>query len=118
KSKKGRTPVRDAGESPPRPGTSEAELLQRIERVRAAGRMPRHVAIIMDGNGRWARQRGWPRVAGHRAGVESVRSVVRFAGDIGLEVLTLYAFSTENWRRPSVEVRALMDLLVQHIRCD
>ncbi|QBS37835.1 isoprenyl transferase [Thermaerobacter sp. FW80] len=109
-------PVTQRGPSVPPP--EEAELLRRVERVRAMGRMPRHVAIIMDGNGRWAQRRGWPRVAGHRAGVESVRAIVRFAGDIGLEVLTLYAFSTENWRRPPAEVRALMGLLVEHIRRD
>ncbi|MFS8544007.1 MAG: di-trans,poly-cis-decaprenylcistransferase, partial [Limnochordales bacterium] len=95
-------------------GASEEQLLAAIDRQR----LPVHVAIIMDGNGRWAQRRGWPRVAGHRAGVESVRAIVRFAGDIGLEVLTLYAFSTENWRRPPAEVRALMGLLVEHIRRD
>ncbi|QIA26960.1 isoprenyl transferase [Thermaerobacter sp. PB12/4term] len=109
-------PVERQGRAAPRP--EEVELHLRIDRVRALGRMPRHVAIIMDGNGRWAQRRGWPRVAGHRAGVESVREIVRFAGDIGLEVLTLYAFSTENWRRPPAEVRALMGLLVEHIRRD
>ncbi|EKP93651.1 isoprenyl transferase [Thermaerobacter subterraneus] len=109
-------PVERQGRAAPRP--EEVELHRRIDRVRALGRMPRHVAIIMDGNGRWAQRRGWPRVAGHRAGVESVREIVRFAGDIGLEVLTLYAFSTENWRRPPAEVRALMGLLVEHIRRD
>ncbi|WP_242822465.1 isoprenyl transferase [Thermaerobacter marianensis] len=109
-------PVAQQGRSEPRP--EEADLHRRVERVRAMGRMPRHVAIIMDGNGRWAQRRGWPRVAGHRAGVQSVREIVRFAGDIGLEVLTLYAFSTENWRRPPAEVRALMGLLVEHIRRD
>ena len=109
-------PVERQGRASLRP--EEAELHRRIDRVRALGRMPRHVAIIMDGNGRWAQRRGWPRVAGHRAGVQSVREIVRFAGDIGLEVLTLYAFSTENWRRPPAEVRALMGLLVEHIRRD
>jgi len=73
--------------------------------------LPRHVAIIMDGNGRWARQRGKPRIMGHRAGVESVREIVRTAREIGISVLTLYAFSTENWQRPPVEVQALMGLL-------
>ena len=71
-------------------------------------RLPRHVAIIMDGNGRWAEARGLERNAGHRAGVESVREVVRAAGDLGIEVLTLYAFSSENWGRPQGEVRELM----------
>ena len=107
-------PVEQPGGGAP----GEAELRARVERVRALGRMPRHIAIIMDGNGRWAQRRGWPRVAGHRAGVRTVREIVRFAGDIGLEVLTLYAFSTENWRRPPAEVQALMRLLVEHIRRD
>ncbi|PZN11596.1 MAG: isoprenyl transferase [Bacillota bacterium] len=106
---------REAGTVEP---VTQAALLERVERVRRQGRFPRHIAIIMDGNGRWAQRRGWPRVAGHRAGVRSVREIVRFAGDIGLEVLTLYAFSTENWRRPPAEVNALMQLLVEHIRTD
>ena len=72
---------------------------------------PRHVAIIMDGNGRWARQRGLPRIEGHRAGAETVRRIVGACSDLGVEYLTLYAFSTENWRRPVTEVRALMKLL-------
>lgn len=74
-------------------------------------RIPQHVAIIMDGNGRWAKQQGKPRIEGHRQGVENVRQVVETAGDIGLEYLTLYAFSAENWKRPSSEVSALMNLL-------
>ncbi|MFA5138935.1 MAG: isoprenyl transferase [Elusimicrobiota bacterium] len=74
-------------------------------------RIPRHVAIIMDGNGRWAKARGLPRVAGHRAGVESVRAAVRSCGELGLEVLTLYAFSTENWLRPKDEVSELWSLM-------
>ena len=76
---------------------------------------PRHVAIIMDGNGRWAEQRRLPRVAGHRAGVEAVRRVVRAAPAIGIDVLTLYAFSSENWRRPADEVSDLMSLLRHHL---
>lgn len=75
-------------------------------------RLPRHVAIIMDGNGRWAKKRGLPRLMGHRAGTESVRAVIRTAGEIGIEALTLYAFSTENWRRSAAEVQGLMRLLV------
>lgn len=74
-------------------------------------RIPKHVAIIMDGNGRWAKSRGLPRVAGHKAGVESVRAAVRAAGELGVEVLTLYSFSTENWLRPQEEVTELMRLL-------
>jgi len=72
--------------------------------------LPRHVAIIMDGNGRWARTRGLPRVAGHRSGMKNVKKIARAAGEIGLEILTLYAFSTENWKRPKDEVDFLMNL--------
>ena len=74
--------------------------------------LPRHVAIIMDGNGRWASKRNLPRIAGHRAGVENVRAIVKHSAELGIEVLTLFAFSSENWRRPPVEVRLLMDLFV------
>lgn len=74
--------------------------------------MPRHVAIIMDGNGRWARKRLLPRIAGHRAGVETVRQVVRACAEKGVEVLTLFAFSSENWRRPAKEVSLLMELFL------
>ncbi|WP_375250536.1 isoprenyl transferase [Sphingomonas sp.] len=80
--------------------------------------MPRHVAIIMDGNGRWAARRHLPRAAGHRAGVEAVRAVSRAARSMGLEALTLYAFSSENWRRPEDEVSGLMGLLKFFIRND
>jgi undecaprenyl diphosphate synthase len=80
------------------------------------GPVPRHVAIIMDGNGRWATQRGQPRVAGHEAGAESVRKIVRSCGRLGVEVLTLYSFSTENWARPEDEVDALMALLQRYLR--
>jgi undecaprenyl diphosphate synthase len=73
--------------------------------------VPRHVAIIMDGNGRWARERGLPRAAGHRAGVETVREIVRASTDIGVRILTIYAFSQENWKRPREEVSILMNLL-------
>lgn len=78
----------------------------------------RHVAIIMDGNGRWARKRLLPRIAGHRAGVEAVRRVARAAQDMGLECLTLYAFSSENWKRPAAEVADLMGLLRHFIQSD
>jgi undecaprenyl diphosphate synthase len=80
--------------------------------------VPRHVAIIMDGNGRWAKARHLPRVAGHRAGVEAVRRVVEAAPDLGIEVLTLYAFSSENWKRPADEVGDLMGLLRHYIRSE
>lgn len=82
------------------------------------GRIPRHVAIIMDGNGRWAKRRLLPRIAGHRKGIEAAKTVVRAAGDLGVEVLTLYAFSTENWRRPADEVSDLMGLLRHFIVSD
>ncbi|MDW8414198.1 MAG: isoprenyl transferase [Thermaurantiacus sp.] len=79
---------------------------------------PAHVAIIMDGNGRWARQRRLPRVAGHRAGIEAARRVVRAAPEIGIGTLTLYAFSSENWRRPAEEVSDLMGLLLTYVRSE
>jgi undecaprenyl diphosphate synthase len=81
-------------------------------------RMPRHVAIIMDGNGRWAVDRGLERNAGHQAGVDAVRDIVRAAGDFGIEYLTLYAFSSENWNRPKHEVGELMRLLEQYLEED
>ena len=79
-------------------------------------RMPRHVAIIMDGNGRWAKQRNLPRIMGHKAGSESVKDIVKAARKLNLEVLTLYAFSTENWKRPSIEVQGLMTLLKTYLK--
>ena len=81
-------------------------------------RPPFHVAIIMDGNGRWAKKRFLPRIAGHRAGVEAVRRAVRAAPDLGIDVLTLYAFSSENWRRPHEEVSDLMGLLRAYLRSE
>jgi undecaprenyl diphosphate synthase len=81
-------------------------------------RLPRHIAIIMDGNGRWAAQRGQPRIAGHRAGVEAVRSAVDTGARLGLGALTLYAFSTENWKRPRYEVDALMRMLRKYLRIE
>lgn len=79
--------------------------------VKSKGKLPAHIAIIMDGNGRWARKRGLMRTAGHRAGVKAVKKIVRIAGDIGLKYLTLFTFSTENWKRPKTEVSAIMRLL-------
>lgn len=79
--------------------------------VVSSGKLPEHIAIIMDGNGRWARKRGLMRTAGHRAGVKAVKKIVRIAGDIGLKFLTLFTFSTENWKRPKNEVSAIMRLL-------
>ena len=84
----------------------------------SAGQLPRHVAIIMDGNGRWARKRHLPREAGHLQGVKSVREVVRAAVDLGLENLTLFAFSSENWKRPKTEITALMGLFRAFFRSD
>jgi undecaprenyl diphosphate synthase len=95
-----------------RDGSPEAALVGRID----FDRLPRHIAIIMDGNGRWARQRSLPRVAGHRAGIAAVRDVVETSARIGCEVLTLYAFSVENWKRPRAEVSTLMALLREYLR--
>ena len=94
------------------PGSPEAALLARID----GGRLPRHVAIIMDGNGRWAKERRLPRIEGHRAGVKAVRDSVESAARLGIEVLTLYAFSVENWKRPRHEVWTLMNLLKEFLR--
>jgi undecaprenyl diphosphate synthase len=77
--------------------------------------LPRHIAIIMDGNGRWARQRGWPRIRGHEEGAKKVRTIVTHCARLGIEVLTLYSFSTENWKRPREEVGFLMDLYVKYL---
>jgi undecaprenyl diphosphate synthase len=84
----------------------------------AVNRVPRHVAIIMDGNGRWAAERGLPRTAGHRQGVEALRGAVRAAADLGIEYLTIYSFSSENWSRPASEVSFLLELLRRFIRLD
>jgi undecaprenyl diphosphate synthase len=85
------------------------------ERIDLA-RLPHHVAVIMDGNGRWAKEHGKPRIFGHRNGVKAVREITEAAAEIGVPFLTLYAFSTENWNRPALEVNALMDILVSTIR--
>jgi undecaprenyl diphosphate synthase len=95
-------------------GTRDELLLATIDWER----LPRHVAIIMDGNGRWAAGRGQPRIAGHRAGVEAVRSAVDTGARLGLGALTLYAFSTENWKRPRLEVDALMRMLRRYLRLE
>jgi undecaprenyl diphosphate synthase len=86
-----------------------------LGRIRVNGAVPRHVAIIMDGNGRWARERMMPRPFGHRSGMKAVRDVVEGAIEVGLEVLSLFAFSQENWQRPETEVGALMSLLEEYI---
>jgi undecaprenyl diphosphate synthase len=81
-------------------------------------RLPKHIAVIMDGNGRWAAQRHLPRVEGHRAGIESVREIVEGSARVGIKVLTLYAFSVENWKRPVTEVSTLMTLLKRYVRLE
>lgn len=98
--------------SAPAPGASSATA------TGGGGTLPRHVAIIMDGNGRWAKKRFMPRLAGHKAGVEAVRRITRHARTMGIEALTLYAFSSENWRRPAEEIGDLMGLLKHFIRAD
>ncbi|MEP7272923.1 MAG: isoprenyl transferase [Acidobacteriota bacterium] len=95
-----------------KPGSRDETLLKQID----LGRLPRHVALIMDGNGRWAKRRHLPRVAGHRAGVEAVRATVEASARLGIEYLTLYAFSVENWKRPPFEVEALMTFLKEYLR--
>jgi undecaprenyl diphosphate synthase len=94
---------------------AEATADELLGRIRVQGGVPRHVAIIMDGNGRWARERLMPRPYGHRSGMKSVRDVVEGAIESGLEVLSLFAFSQENWQRPPVEITALMSLLEEYI---
>lgn len=93
-----------------------APIAARIEA--GTGQMPRHVAIIMDGNGRWAKKRMLPRAMGHKKGVETVRQIVRAAGELGLNTLSLYAFSSENWKRPEDEISDLMGLMRDFIKSD
>ncbi len=96
------------------PGSPEETLARQIN----FDRLPSHVAIIMDGNGRWASRRHLPRVEGHRAGIDSVRDVVESSARLGIQVLTLYAFSLENWKRPASEVSTLMSLLKRYLRLE
>src|SRR4051812_35824127 len=96
------------------PGSPEAQLARQID----GDRLPAHVAIIMDGNGRWAAQRHLPRVEGHRSGIAAVRDTVETSARLGIPVLTLYAFSVENWKRPDTEIRALMGLLKHYLRLE
>ena len=91
---------------------SDEELIELMDK----DHMPGHIAIIMDGNGRWARMRGLPRIAGHREGIKSVREIVTFCREVGIEVLTIYAFSAENWKRPELEVKALMMFLEEYLQ--
>src|SRR5881392_4423756 len=96
------------------PGSPDETLARQVN----FEHLPAHVAVIMDGNGRWAAQRHLPRVEGHRAGIDSVRDVVETSARLGIEVLTLYAFSVENWKRPRAEVNTLMMLLNRYIRLE
>lgn len=113
----GLAPLSEAGEAALRaimnrnPGAKPREVLPEV----SPERIPRHVAIIMDGNGRWAKSRGQARMMGHRAGAKSVRAVMETAGDLGIEVVTLYSFSMDNWKRPEEEVRALMELYLEYM---
>jgi undecaprenyl diphosphate synthase len=95
-------------------GSDEEALARRVDYER----LPQHIAVIMDGNGRWAAQRHLPRVEGHRAGIESVRDIVESSARLGIRVLTLYAFSVENWKRPVTEVSTLMSLLKRYLRLE
>ena len=88
------------------------KIFELQEAIKKGGTLPNHIAIIMDGNGRWAKERLLPRIAGHKEGISSVREVTRVCGEIGVKHLTLYTFSTENWKRPPKEVFALMKLLL------
>ena len=97
-----------------KPNTAEAGLLGSIDPTR----LPGHIAIIMDGNGRWAKLRGKPRIFGHRAGAETVRSIVDTCARLGIQAITLYAFSTENWKRPHSEVSGLMSMLKRYIKSE
>ena len=95
-------------------GSPEEALARQVD----FDRLPRHIAVIMDGNGRWAAQRHLPRVEGHRAGIDAVRDVVETSARVGIQVLTLYAFSVENWKRPALEVSTLMMLLKRYLRIE
>ncbi len=97
-----------------KPNSAEARLLAEID----SARMPQHVAVIMDGNGRWAKKQGRPRIFGHRAGGESVRAIIDTCTRLEVKAVTLYAFSTENWKRPQAEIRGLMRMLIRYIRTD
>src|SRR6187455_3096001 len=96
------------------PGSAEDVLARQVD----FERLPAHIAVIMDGNGRWAAQRHLPRVEGHRAGIDAVRDTVETAARLGIKVLTLYAFSIENWKRPATEISTLMMLLKRYLRSE
>ena len=95
---------------------AEEEIIAQLREQIHPKKLPQHVAVIMDGNGRWAKQQGKPRIEGHRAGVHSVRAVVEASVELDLKALTLYAFSSENWQRPAMEIQALMRLLVEYLK--
>ena len=97
-----------------KPGSRDAVLLAEID----PARLPQHVAVIMDGNGRWAKRQGKPRIFGHRAGAASVRSIIDTSARLEIRAITLYAFSTENWKRPKAEVSGLMQMLKRYLRSD
>ncbi len=99
----------------PRSMTANKSIEQLKKEVLASNNLPKHVAIIMDGNGRWAKSRNQPRIFGHKAGVKTVRRITELAGELNLSTLTLYTFSSENWKRPKLEVSALMNLLLETI---
>lgn len=124
-----------ASETPPTPleAIADASVRAAVARMRTLSpeadpirwlpgvppeRVPRHIGIIMDGNGRWAEARGFPRIFGHRAGAKAVRDVIEMAGQLGIEALTLYAFSSENWRRPSEEISFLMGMYVEYMAAE
>src|SRR5688500_15132958 len=92
-------------------GSAEAKLLAAVD----PARVPRHVAVIMDGNGRWAKKQGKPRIFGHRAGAGSVRAIIDTCARLEIKAVTLYAFSTENWKRPRAEISGLMQMLKRYI---
>jgi undecaprenyl diphosphate synthase len=98
--------------------SAKGEVKQTLDAGRGGFEVPRHVAIIMDGNGRWAASRGLPRVEGHRRGVEALRKTVRAAGELGISILTIFSFSSENWSRPASEIQDLLSLLRRFIRND
>jgi|SRR5436190_13320458 len=95
-----------------KPNSAEAKLLAAIDE----SRLPQHIAVLMDGNGRWAKQRGKPRIFGHRAGSDSVRAIIDTCRRLDIKAVTLYAFSTENWKRPHTEIKGLMQMLKRYIR--
>ncbi|MBI5216662.1 MAG: isoprenyl transferase [Ignavibacteriae bacterium] len=110
----GVAPARHRSKNLGEPANGDDRTVQ--ENLKQNGHIPTHIAVIMDGNGRWAKQRGLPRIAGHSEGVESVRDTVEACGQLGVKYLTLYAFSTENWKRPKDEVSMLMRLLMRALR--